>query len=63
MGGGGGDENVSPKPIWVLIIMEYSTISMLGYFEDTLTNVGLFEAWLEWDSNDVTRIENKFVSR
>ena len=35
-----------PKTISVLRIVEYSTISMLGYFEDTLTNLGLPEAWL-----------------
>ena len=33
--------------------MEYSTIPMLDYFEDTLENMGLPEALLEWDSNDV----------
>ena len=33
-------------------------ISMLDYFKDTLTKVGLHEAWLEWDSNDVTQIKN-----
>ena len=36
--------------------MEYSTISMLGYFEDTLSNMGLPEALLDCDSNDVTQI-------
>ena len=36
-------------------------ISMLDYFEDTLDNVGILEAWLEWDSNDVTKIEEKYV--
>ena len=41
--------------------MEYSTISMLDYFKDTLANVGLPEVWLEWDSNDMTPIENKCV--
>ena len=34
---------------------------MLNYFEDTLANVRLPEAWLEWDSNDVTQIKNKRV--
>ena len=34
--------------------MEYSTISMLAYYKDTLAYVGLSEAWLEWGSNDVT---------
>ena len=36
--------------------MEYSTISTLDYFEDTLANVGLPEALLECDLNDVNRI-------
>ena len=52
-----------PKPIWVLIIVEYSTISTVDYFEDTLANVGLPEAWLEWYSNDVTQIKNKSIKR
>ena len=43
--------------------MEYSKISMLNYFKDTLANVELPEDWLEWDSNDVTRIENKCIKR
>ena len=34
---------------------------MLVHFEDTLDNMGLTEAWLEWDSNCVTQIENKYV--
>ena len=37
------------KLIWVLIIVEYSTISMLDYFNENLANVGLPEAWLGWD--------------
>ena len=41
--------------------MEYSTISMLNCFVDILANVGLPEAWLEWDSNDVTQIKDKSV--
>ena len=41
--------------------MEYSTISILDYFEDTLDNVGLPEAWLEWYSNNETQIKNKYV--
>ena len=41
--------------------MEYSTILVLEYFEDTLANVGLPEAWLKCDSNCVTQIENKYV--
>ena len=49
------------KTILVLRIEEYSIISLLGYFEYTLDNVGLPEAWLEQDSNDVTKIENKCV--
>ena len=31
---------------------------MLVYFKDTLANVGLPEAWREWDLNDVTQIDN-----
>ena len=42
-------------------IVEYSTILMLDYYKDTLENVGLPEALLEWDSNYVTRIENKYI--
>ena len=41
--------------------MEYSTISMFGYFEDTLANVGLPEDWLEFDLNYVTWIENNCI--
>ena len=41
--------------------MEFSTISILDYLEDILANVGLPEAWLEWDSNDVTQIKDKSV--
>ena len=52
-----------PKTISVLRIVEYSTISMLGYFEDTLSNVGLPEAWLEWELYGVTQIENKCGKR
>ena len=33
----------------------------MDYFEYTLANVGLPEAWLEWDSNDVTQIKDKSV--
>ena len=32
---------------------------MLDFFEDTLSNVGLPEAWLEWDYNYVTQIGNE----
>ena len=39
----------SPKPIWVIIIVEYSTILMLDYFKSTLDNVGLPEVLLEKD--------------
>ena len=53
----------SLNTISIIIIVEYSTISVLEYFEDTLTNVGLPESWLGWDSNYVTRIENKYISR
>ena len=41
--------------------MEYFTVSMLDYFEDTLSNMGLPEAWLECDSNDTTKIGKKYV--
>ena len=51
----------SPKPIWVIIIVEYSTISMLNYFEDTLDNVGLPEAWLGRESNYLTQIVKKCI--
>ena len=50
-----------PSPISIIIIVEYSTISLLGYFGDTLANVGLPESSLECDSNFMTRIENKYV--
>ena len=43
--------------------MEYSKISVLEYFGDTMVNVGLPEAWLECDLNCVNRIENKSVRR
>ena len=36
---------------------------MLEYFRDTLANVGLPKAWLEYDSNCVTQIKNKYVRR
>ena len=54
---------LSPKPIWVLIIVEYSTISLLYYFEDTLANMGLPESWLEWPLNNVTKFENGCIKR
>ena len=38
-------------------MMENTTISLLEYFEDTLSNVGLPEAWLRRDSNFVTRLK------
>ena len=44
-------------------MMEYSTISMLNYFKDNLANVGLPKAWLVWDSNCVTPIQNKYIKR
>ena len=44
-------------------IVEYSMISVLEYFEDTLNNVELPEVWLEFDLNFVTWIENKHVRR
>ena len=47
-------------------IIEYSTISMLGYFKDILANAGLPETWLEWylkpDWNDA-RIMSDTVSQ
>ena len=36
---------------------------MLGYFEDTLANVGLRKSWLEWNYNCVTMIENQDAKR
>ena len=39
----------SPKPISMIRIVEYSTILVLEYFEDTLDNVVPSEAWLERD--------------
>ena len=51
------------KTISVLRIVEYSTISTLDYFKDTLSNVELSKFWLEWQSNDMTRIENNCVKR
>ena len=41
--------------------MEYSTISMLDDFQDTLTNLGIHEAWIKQEWNDVTQIKNKCV--
>ena len=38
-------------------IVEYSTISVLEYFEENLTYVGLPKAWLECDLNCVTWVE------
>ena len=35
-----------PKTISIIKTVEYSTISTLDYFEDTLANVGQPEAWL-----------------
>ena len=49
--------------ISIIIIVEYSTTSVLEYFGDTLVNVGLPEAWIEFDSNFVARVENKYVRR
>ena len=43
--------------------MKYSTISVLEYFKDTLANLVLTEAWLKFDSNCVTRVENRYVKR
>ena len=52
----------STNTISSIRIVEYSTVLVLEYFKDILANVGLPEAWLEWDSNFVTRIENKYFS-
>ena len=41
--------------------MEYSTISILDCFEDTLDIVLLPEAFLKWYSDNLTQIENNFV--
>ena len=53
----------SPKTISVLKIVEPSMISMLDYLRDTLANVGLTGAQLEWDLNDVTWIKNNYIKR
>ena len=45
-----------PKPILVLRIVKYSTISMLVYIKDTLTNVVIPEDWIKCESNDLTLI-------
>ena len=42
--------------------MEYSIISMLDYFKDTLANMRPYEDWMEWDSNDATQIEYIYVN-
>ena len=36
-------------------------ISMLEFLKDTLANVGLLEALLEWDPNNVTQIKIKIT--
>ena len=53
----------SPNIISIIRSVEYSTILVLEYFEDTLANVGLPEAWQEFDLNCVTRIKNEYVRR
>ena len=50
------------KSISVLIIVEFSTISLLDCFEDTLAHVGLPESWLEYELNDVTQIKNNYIN-
>ena len=40
--------------------MEYSTISMLDYFEDTQANVGLPEAWRNVTRMMWLKLETKF---
>ena len=49
----------SQNPISIIIIVEYSTISVMEYFRDTLANVGLPKAWLECYLNCVTQIKIK----
>ena len=39
----------SPNPILIIKVLEYSMISVLEYFGDTLENIGLPKAWLECD--------------
>ena len=48
-----------PKPIWVFRIMEYSTISLLNYFRDTLAYVVLPCVWFDCDSNKYLFILNR----
>ena len=36
-----------PNTLSIIIIVEYSNISVLEYFEDTLANVEIPESWLE----------------
>ena len=38
-------------------MVEYSMISVLEYFEDTLANVGLLESWLKCDWNCVNQVK------
>ena len=52
-----------PNPILIIRIVEYSTISVQEYFKDTLANMGLPGAWLKYDLNCVTCVENKYVRR
>ena len=49
----------STNTVSIIRIVEYSKISVLEFFEDTLANVGLTEAWLEWGFNFVTRIKKQ----
>ena len=51
------------KPIEVLIILEYSTIFLLDYFQQTLAYAVLPEYWLEWYLNDITQIKNKCMQK
>ena len=48
-----------PTAIWVFRILEYSSISLLNLFQDTLAYVGFPAAWIRCDSDGVTKIENK----
>ena len=41
-------------------MVEYWMILMFDYFVDTLADVRLHEVWLEWVSNCVAQIKNKY---
>ena len=50
------------KPVQVLIIVEHSTISMLGYLEDTLSNVRLPN--IDWNVTQMlwTKLERNTIN-